>query len=70
MDLDVDITCPECGKVFKQKLRAMSPGKSAKCPGCGVTLTFAGDGASKVQKELDKLERSIKDLSKSLKIKF
>lgn len=70
MELEIDIECPQCKHKFKQKLRDVKPGASHKCTSCGANITFTGDDLSKAQKELDNLERTIKNISKNLKIKL
>jgi Zn finger protein HypA/HybF involved in hydrogenase expression len=70
MQLEADLTCPNCKKKFKQKLSDMRPGNQRRCPHCHQSIRFAGDDASKIQKSLDNLERTIKNLNKKLTIKF
>jgi uncharacterized C2H2 Zn-finger protein len=68
--LEVDLTCPNCKKVFTAKIESMIPGKSTKCPKCGSITKFTGDDGRKAQKALDDFERSLKNMSKSSKIKI
>jgi Zn finger protein HypA/HybF involved in hydrogenase expression len=66
--LEVDITCPNCKKVYTVKVESMIPGKSTKCPKCSSITKFTGDDGRKAQKALDDFERSLKNMSKSFKI--
>ena len=60
--LEMEITCPSCGRKFKQRVEEMRPGKSRTCPGCGTQINFTGDDGRKAQKGLDDLEKSLKKL--------
>jgi uncharacterized C2H2 Zn-finger protein len=44
----------------------MIPGASRSCPYCGTVFQFTGDDGRKVQKALDDLEKTIKNMSKKL----
>jgi uncharacterized C2H2 Zn-finger protein len=68
--LEVDLSCPNCKKVFTAKIESMIPGKSTKCPKCSSVVKFTGDDGRKVQKALDDFERSLKNMSKSFKIRI
>jgi hydrogenase maturation factor HypF (carbamoyltransferase family) len=57
--LEIEIACPECNREFKQRVEDMRPGKSRKCPGCGVEIKFTGDDGRKAQKALDDLNKSL-----------
>ena len=62
MKIEIDIDCPSCNHSFKQKLENLRPGNSCKCPSCGSEINFTGDDASKVQKAIDDLEKSMDGL--------
>lgn len=64
--LTVELTCPKCEAVFRQVLEDMSPGVTRRCPHCGVDIQFAGDDGHEVQRAVDKLEQTFKDLSRRL----
>jgi hypothetical protein len=68
MELKVDVTCPGCKRTFKQGLRAMRPGGSTTCPHCRASIQFTGDDASKVQRSVDDLNKTIRDLNRKLKL--
>lgn len=57
--LEFDIECPNCHRKIRQRFEDMRPGKSKKCPSCGLILEFNGDDGLKIQKSLDDLERTI-----------
>lgn len=51
--LEIDITCPGCGKSLKQKIETMRLGRQRTCPSCGVVINFAGDDGRKAQRAMD-----------------
>jgi transcription initiation factor IIE alpha subunit len=56
----LNITCPSCKAKFSLTVKDIKrPG--AKCPKCGAKLE-----ASQFKREIEKAERQIKDLEKSL----
>ena len=56
----LDVDCPKCKGKFKITVRDLKrPG--AKCPKCGVQFE-----SSQFKRELDKVERQLKDFGKSL----
>lgn len=56
----LDITCPRCTNTLKIKVGALKrPG--VKCPKCGL-----GFETSQFKKDIDKLERDLKDFGKGL----
>lgn len=71
VDLEVDdnlngtlvIACPECGRSHKRPLRHTAPGSQLRCS-CGFSMTFSGDDLRSVQRELDRLKRSLQALEK------
>lgn len=64
MDLDFDLECPNCKKKIKIKVKEMSPGKKRNCPNCKSEILFSGSDGSKIQKEIDNLEKTMKNLFK------
>lgn len=70
MKLEVEVTCPKCKGKFKQRVEAMRPGASRRCPYCGVTIEFEGDDGRKAQQAMDGLEREIKKLSRTINIRL
>ena len=66
--LEFDLDCPQCNRKFKQRVEDMRPGCSRKCPYCGVTIQFEGDDGRGVQKSLDDIGRSLKQLEIELKL--
>jgi transcription initiation factor IIE alpha subunit len=63
MKLEFDLECPNCKRKMAQKVEAMRPGASRRCPSCGAEITFSGDDGRKAQKALDDLTKSLKSLS-------
>lgn len=72
MDMPLDLECPnpKCRKKFKIKLSEAARNKPHKCSSCGTVTEFKKEDFRKVKKSLDGFERTIKNLNKSLKIKF
>jgi uncharacterized C2H2 Zn-finger protein len=68
--LQVDLECPNCHREFKQKVDDMRPGESRRCPHCGTMIKFTGDDGRQVQRAIDDLERTLKNMSKTIKIKL
>jgi uncharacterized Zn finger protein len=68
--LKFDLECPSCHRKFKQKVEDVRPGQSRRCPHCGTVIEFTGDDGRQMQRAVDKLERSIKKASRTIKIKF
>ena len=52
-ELELDLTCPNCEKVFKKKVKDLKPNKVIKCPHCSIDIKLTGDDISKIQKTLD-----------------
>ena len=70
MKLEIDIYCSQCGKRHKQRVEQMRPGNVGHCPSCGIAIEFTGDDGRKTQKAFDDLDKTLKKLSKDLKIKL
>lgn len=64
MDLDFDVTCPNCKKKIKLKVKDMVPGKKSHCTSCKCEISFSGNDGRKIQKELDDFEKKMKNLFK------
>ena len=60
--LAVDVECASCHRKIPMRVEEMVPGRSRRCPSCGVTLKFTGDDGRKAQKALDDLERTLRNL--------
>ena len=57
----LDIECPQCKENFRKSVgKLKSPG--VKCPKCGVRFE-----TSQFRRDLDKVDRSIKDFERSIK---
>lgn len=69
-DLDMQVPCPSCGRKLKVKLRELSSGHSTRCPSCGCSIQFEGDGGRQAQRAIDDLNEQIKRLNRKLNIKF
>jgi len=59
-DLSVDIDCPKCHAAINVKLIELRPGGNKLCPKCGTNVEFSGADLSKAQKEIEKLEDTIR----------
>ena len=57
-DLTVEVTCPNCKRRVKIKVKEMVPGRSKSCPYCQAQFQFTGDDGRHVQQVLDDLESS------------
>ncbi len=66
--LEVEISCPKCGRKFKQRVEDMRPGNSRNCPGCGGRIDFTGDDGRKAQKALDDFAKAFRKIG-SVKLK-
>lgn len=60
--LEVEIECPKCEAVFKQLVAEMRPDAVRQCPHCGSDIQFTGDDGANVQRSLDELEKTFKNL--------
>lgn len=60
--IEAEIECPKCEAVFKQVVAEMQPGTVRQCPHCGCDIQFTGDDGAKVQRSLDELEKTFKNL--------
>jgi len=57
------VLCGECKRKNKIPMSQASPNKIIKC-GCGIEYQLRGDDLKKVQKELDNLNRTLKNFVK------
>jgi len=58
----LDITCPGCGKNFKEQIEWIRRNRQLSCPMCGVTIhttQFARD-IGKAEKKVEKIDRDLK----------
>lgn len=69
-NLEVDFNCPNCHYQMRIPIKNMVPGRSITCPSCQSPIEFTGDDGSKMQKELDNFEKSIKKLNRTFLIKL
>ena len=65
--LDFDLDCPNCNRKFKQRVEDMRPGRTRKCPYCNLTIKFEGDDGRTIQRGLDDIERTLKQIEVGLK---
>ena len=63
-EFSVEIYCPECYSVINAKLSDLRQGGHIKCPKCGADVKFGKDDVTKVLKELEKVEDTIKQFEK------
>jgi len=68
--LQLELECPNCHRRFKQKVEDMHPSRSRRCPYCNTTIRFTGDDGRRVQIAVDDLERTLKRMSRTIKIKL
>ena len=59
-DLSIDINCPKYHAAINVKLTELRLGGSEICPKCGTNVKFSSADLSKVQKEMDKLEDTVR----------
>jgi hypothetical protein len=62
-DMKFKFHCHNCGRAIIIKVKDMVPGRSKNCV-CGMKINFSGGDGRKVQRSLDKLERSLRRLGK------
>lgn len=68
LDSSVDVPCPQCGHEVRTTLRAIKNGRVVSCSsGHQIQLKEEGSGISQADREMKKLERSIKDLNRQLR---
>jgi uncharacterized Zn finger protein len=67
MDVDVQMSCPGCGKAMTKKLRWLEQNPTFKCEGCGKQHEKYGDQLLRVRHELNLLDEAEK-ASKQFKI--
>lgn len=62
--MEVDVSCPSCKKQFKMKIREIENNRKVKCPHCKgtITLKVEGDDLKKPDRELQRLQKQLKDL--------
>jgi ssDNA-binding Zn-finger/Zn-ribbon topoisomerase 1 len=66
----IDVPCPQCGRTLHVKLGDIQRGRTVRCSGGhSVTLKQEGQGIQKANKALSDLEKSIKQLNRSLRRK-
>ena len=71
MDLKHNIKCPSCSRAVMVYVREMVPGASKRCPHCRAgVIRFAGDDGRRAQRSLNDLERSLKNLGGTIKIRL
>lgn len=68
-NLTAEISCPNCNRRVKIKVKEMVPGRSKRLS-CGCTIQFTGDDGRQVQRALDDLENQLKRLQRKTTIKF
>lgn len=69
LDAKVDIPCPNCHRTFQVSLRQIEHGSTVRCPGCGssIELKRKGDSLTEVDRALEGVQREIEKLNRSLK---
>jgi len=69
MRLQVDLLCPNCGRRYQEELASMRPGRTYGCAGCGCLIRYSGDDGRTAQQALDNLERTLRDLGRTFKLR-
>ena len=65
MDLDLDITCPDCGSPLRATLDDVARERTVRCGrGHSINLRDEGGGARSATKSLSDLERTLKRLGR------
>lgn len=57
------ITCPQCHKKSKHKLKSLSKNKNIPCS-CGFEINIPNNRFKQVQKELDNFKRALSNFNK------
>lgn len=60
---EVSIDCPNCGRPLRKRLSQLGNGRTFRCL-CGTQIRMKGHGATDVKRSLDKLERTIRRISR------
>ncbi|MGD9577017.1 MAG: hypothetical protein AB7Y74_02055 [Syntrophorhabdus sp.] len=58
--------CPKCKKEFMLDLRKFLPGKAHSCYACGTIAQFDAELAERVQKLMNDLEVSVREVHESI----
>jgi predicted Zn finger-like uncharacterized protein len=58
LNQEIELSCPECGRKFKVKLKDVRNRKSVRCT-CGTTIKLEGKGLEKLLKSLRELEKGL-----------
>lgn len=65
MDLPLEVPCPQCGSTIRAAMIDVAQQRTKTCSrGHRVELVDKAHGARKAQRELDKLERTLKRLGR------
>ena len=71
MEARFDVSCPVCGGMIHPTIEDVRMERTVVCPnGHQVALVDQGDGARRLDAELNKLERQLRQLGGKLTIKL
>lgn len=62
-----DLTCPQCGHKFKERLGKLKANPTLACPGCQVAIPIEAD---KLRVSLQKVDKSLADLQRTARRLF
>lgn len=67
-DKIIQLTCPQCGHQFDERIGRLKDDPSIPCAGCGATIQIEAErlrqGLESVDKQLADFKRSLRNLSK------
>ena len=69
--MDVDVSCPGCGRQFTINIGQAHRVRRTTCPGCGesIKLQFAGDDLGKIERSYQDLEQQVRKLGGTIDIR-
>lgn len=70
LDIKETVKCPNCKQPITITLRERIPGRRKACPGgCGFTIQFTGDDGRKMQRSIDSLTKTLRNMGVRVRIK-
>ena len=68
-DLNLDLTCPSCGRRHRRSFRSLGRGAQVRCS-CGSIIKVQNDSFRQAQRQMDGLDRELKRLNRQLRIRL
>lgn len=58
--LEIELTCPQCGKEIKKPLARLKKNTTFPCPGCNTTIRIGNDEFTGAAKGIDDFLKGLK----------